>query len=65
MKKSKSSRIIVTLECLCKYSVSKEFHKIPLFRYTTVKNRRNTSNKLKLKKFCPQCNRHSLFQETK
>ena len=33
--------------------------------YTTEKNRRNDSNRLEYKKFCPRCRMHTLHRETK
>jgi len=33
--------------------------------YTTQKNRRNTTAKLELKKYCRWCRAHSLHKETK
>jgi large subunit ribosomal protein L33 len=33
--------------------------------YTTEKNRRNDSNRLEYKKFCPRCRIHTLHRETK
>lgn len=65
MGKSKGSRIIITLECLCRHSSNQLVRKNKVFCYTTTKNRRNTPSKLKLRKHCPQCNCHSLFQEIK
>jgi len=35
------------------------------FFYTTVKNRRNTSGKLSLKKYDPVVRKHVVFKETK
>nr|YP_009294037.1 ribosomal protein L33 [Hildenbrandia rubra]AOM67279.1 ribosomal protein L33 [Hildenbrandia rubra] len=61
MGKSKGARIIVTLECICP-NISKIKWCISLY-YN--KNRRNTPEKIKLKKYCPNCNCHSLFQEIK
>lgn len=57
MAKNKGSRIIITLECPCKNSGT--------FRYTSTKNRRNTPNRLELKKFCPKCQKHEIFKEIK
>jgi large subunit ribosomal protein L33 len=34
-------------------------------RYTTQKNRRNTSERLELKKFCPHCNSATVHKEIK
>ncbi len=64
MAKSKDVRIIVTLECtVCPQNTNKRFPGVS--RYTTKKNRRNTPNRLELKKFCPHCNTHTLHKEIK
>nr|YP_009402662.1 50S ribosomal protein L33 [Compsopogon caeruleus]ARX96018.1 50S ribosomal protein L33 [Compsopogon caeruleus] len=66
MAKNKGARIIVTLECTSNCRSKNFTQRSPgVFRYTTTKNRRNTSSKLELKKFCPKCNFHSLFKEVK
>ena len=65
MAKNKSARIIITLECMCQDRSKTLTHRTEFFRYTSTKNRRNTPNKIKLKKFCPRCNCHSYFQEIK
>ncbi len=56
MAKSKGARIVITLEC-----------KIPegVYRYTTTKNRRNTPNRLEIKKYCPISKKHETFKEIK
>lgn len=33
--------------------------------YTSAKNRRNDSQRIELKKFCPRCRTHTLHRETK
>lgn len=33
--------------------------------YFTKKNKKNTSEKLELKKYCPRCRKHTLHSETK
>ncbi|MEK6680087.1 MAG: 50S ribosomal protein L33 [Nitrospirota bacterium] len=33
--------------------------------YSTMKNKRNTSEKLELKKYCKFCKAHTLHKETK
>ena len=33
--------------------------------YTTTKNKRNTTDRLELKKHCPWCNKHTLHREVK
>ncbi|KAB8315724.1 MULTISPECIES: 50S ribosomal protein L33 [unclassified Scytonema] len=64
MAKSKGVRIIVTLECTeCRTNVDKRSPGVS--RYTSTKNRRNTTNRLELKKFCPHCNRHTVHKEIK
>ena len=48
-------RIIVTLECqACKHR-----------NYSTMKNRRNTPEKINLKKYCRFCRKHQEHKETK
>ena len=34
-------------------------------RYTSEKNRRNTTERLEIKKFCPHCNKMTLHKEIK
>ncbi|HAX78683.1 MAG TPA: 50S ribosomal protein L33, partial [Cyanobacteria bacterium UBA11372] len=34
-------------------------------RYTSTKNRRNTTARLELKKFCTHCNKHTVHKEIK
>lgn len=51
----KDVRVVVTLAC----TVCKERN------YTTAKNRRNDSQRLELKKFCPRCRAHVAHRETK
>nr|YP_010445160.1 ribosomal protein L33 [Macrocystis pyrifera]QWK42412.1 ribosomal protein L33 [Macrocystis pyrifera]UTJ90661.1 ribosomal protein L33 [Macrocystis pyrifera] len=79
MAKNKGARIIITLRCTnCKKIVNtngkaninsnqgatakKSRKKID---YTTTKNRRNTPDRLELKKFCPYCNTHTYQKEVK
>ncbi|MDW7999317.1 MAG: 50S ribosomal protein L33 [Thermodesulfovibrio sp.] len=33
--------------------------------YSTTKNKKNTPDKLQLKKYCKHCKRHTLHKETK
>jgi LSU ribosomal protein L33P len=64
MAKAKGARIIITLECTeCRTNVNKRSPGVN--RYTTTKNRRNTTARLELKKFCPHCNRHTVHKEIK
>lgn len=65
MGKSKGARIIITLECSCRNLSNINKRKSGIFRYTSSKNRRNTPNRLELKKFCPNCNCHRIFKEIK
>jgi large subunit ribosomal protein L33 len=64
MAKSKGIRINITIECTnCKTNELKRSSGIS--RYTTQKNRRNTPNRLELKKFCSRCNQHTNHKEIK
>nr|YP_009227360.1 ribosomal protein L33 [Sargassum thunbergii]QNO36029.1 ribsomal protein L33 [Sargassum hemiphyllum var. chinense]QXI87523.1 ribosomal protein L33 [Sargassum muticum]UEP18017.1 ribosomal protein L33 [Sargassum kjellmanianum]UVW81561.1 50S ribosomal protein L33 [Sargassum siliquastrum]AMB49110.1 ribosomal protein L33 [Sargassum thunbergii] len=79
MAKNKGTRIIVTLRCTTCKSIGKNneekkiiSNKISNVRlstkklnYTTTKNRRNTPDRLELKKFCPNCNNHTIHKEIK
>nr|YP_010170966.1 ribosomal protein L33 [Chondria tumulosa]QSD57107.1 ribosomal protein L33 [Chondria tumulosa] len=67
MGKNKGARIIITLECECrnKQENNTKKRKSGIFRYTTSKNKRNTSSRLELKKFCKYCNCHANFKEIK
>nr|QCI04318.1 ribosomal protein L33 [Anotrichium furcellatum] len=67
MVKNKGSRIIITLECECKNTKLEHINKRKngICRYTSSKNRRNTPNRIELKKFCRYCNKHSNFKEIK
>ena len=53
---AKNDRIQVTLECTEAPGTS---------RYTTTKNRRNTNERLELKKYNPKLKKHTLHRETK
>lgn len=64
MGKNKGSRITITLECECTNENEKK-RKNGICRYTTSKNKRNTPNRLEIKKFCTYCNEHSIFKEIK
>lgn len=60
MAKSKGSRIVVTLECTeCRANNQ------GANRYTTSKNRKNTTERLELNKYCPNCRTHTLHKEIK
>jgi large subunit ribosomal protein L33 len=48
-------RIILLLQCTeCKNR-----------NYSTMKNKKNTTGKLELKKYCRSCRKHTLHKETK
>lgn len=69
MGKNKGARIIVNLKCTeCIKQMSTSQNKIQNRKkvtYNTTKNRRNTPNRLELKKFCPNCNSHTKQKELK
>ncbi|MEB3160296.1 MAG: 50S ribosomal protein L33 [Synechocystis sp.] len=63
-KKGKGARLVITLECTeCRSNPNKRSNGVN--RYTTMKNRRNTTARLELKKFCTHCNQHTIHKETK
>ncbi len=52
---AKDARIIVRLSCgECKRR-----------NYSTMKNKKNTPDKLELKKYCPHCRKHTPHKEAK
>ena len=62
----KGTRIVVTLECTeCRTVPDSEKRSPGVSRYTTEKNRRNTTDRLELKKFSPQLNRMTIHKEIK
>jgi large subunit ribosomal protein L33 len=64
MARNKGSRVVITLECTeCRNNLNKRSNGVS--RYSTMKNRRNTPDRLELKKFCPNCNRHTIHKEIK
>ena len=74
MAKNKGSRIIITLRCTNCKTPSNKNGKTEIsgnrkssrkIDYTTTKNRRNTPERLELKKFCPNCNAHTIQREIK
>lgn len=68
MGKSKGARIYITLECECRNNQGKNkkiIRKKGIFRYTSTKNKKNTPNRIEIKKFCPNCNNHKIFKEIK
>lgn len=56
----KNDRIIITLEC----TEAKEAG-VPPSRYTTMKNKRKTTERLELKKYNPYMKKHTLHKEIK
>ena len=56
MAKSKGARIRITLEHRCEQGV---------YRYHTSKNRRNTTERLRIKKIFSRNKKHELFKEIK
>ena len=64
MAAKKGVRIIITLECTeCRTNTNKRSPGVS--RYTTSKNRRNTTERMEIKKFCPHCNAHTIHKEIK
>jgi large subunit ribosomal protein L33 len=64
MAAKKGVRIIITLECTeCRSNTEKRSNGVS--RYTTMKNRRNTTARLELSKFCRYCNKHVVHKEIK
>lgn len=54
-KKKQGSRVKVSMACSeCKRK-----------NYTTVKNKKNTSDKIEMKKYCPYDRKHTLHKEGK
>ena len=64
MAKAKDIRIIITLKCTECKAKKNQINRKPI-TYSTTKNRRNTPERLELKKFCPACNTHTLQKELK
>jgi len=64
MAKNKGVRIVVTLECTeCRSNTDKRSQGVS--RYTTEKNRRNTSELLYINTFCPHYNKMTVHKEIK
>jgi large subunit ribosomal protein L33 len=62
MAKSKGIRLLITLECInCRLNIDKS----GVSRYITQKNRRNTPDRIELKKYCPHCNERTIHKEIK
>lgn len=60
MAKGKENRIVITLECT---EAKKEGKSVS--RYTTTKNKKNTTERLLLKKYNPHLQRHTVHKEIK
>jgi len=64
MAKNKGTRIFITLECIeCRTNINKR--SVGVSRYLTQKNRRNTPQRIELKKYCPHCNKSTIHKEIK
>ena len=50
--KDKNKTILMCSECLSR-------------NYSTHKNKKDSSERLELMKFCPRCNKHTLHKESK
>ena len=57
----KGNRVQVILEC----TEHKNSGLSGTSRYVTTKNKKNTPDRLEIKKFCPHCNRHTNHKEIK
>lgn len=60
-KKHKENRIHVTLEC----TEQKKLGVPGISRYTVTKNRKNTPDRLELKKYNPYLKRYTIHKEVK
>ena len=64
MAKNKGARVLITLECIeCRVNIDKKTTGVS--RYTSEKNRRNTPERIELKKYCSNCNEHTIHKEIK
>ena len=61
----KGTRIVVTLECTEARTRSEPRRSTGVSRYTTEKNKRNTTERLELKKFNPHLNKMTIHKEIK
>ena len=64
MASKKGVRITITIECT-DWRTNNVQRTPGVSRYSTTKNRRNTTARLELKKFCPHCNKHTVHKEIK
>ncbi len=60
-KKKGDNRIIITLEC----TECRKNGKPYVSRYSTMKNKRNTTTKLEIKKYCRYERKHTIHKEIK
>nr|WOC91740.1 ribosomal protein L33 [Utricularia neottioides] len=65
MAKKKDARVTVILECTACIRNSPKKVSGGISRYITQKNRHNTPNLLKLRKFCHCCYKHTIHGEIK
>ena len=61
----KGARVVVTLECTEARTSSEPRRSNGVSRYTTEKNKRNTTERLELKKFNPHLNKMTIHKEIK
>ena len=61
----KGTRVVVTLECTEARTSSEPRRSNGVSRYTTEKNKRNTTDRLELKKFNPHLNKMTIHKEIK
>ena len=61
----KGARVVVTLECTEARTSSEPKRSNGISRYTTEKNKRNTTERLELKKFNPHLNKMTIHKEIK
>ena len=64
MAKSKGTRLVITLECTeCRKNEMKRSAGVS--RYSTKKNRKNTPDRIEIKKFNPVLKRYTVHKEIK
>ena len=61
MAKTKGNRLVVTVEC----TTCKDSGLPGVSRYTTEKNKKNTTERLEVKKYCNFERKHTLHKETR
>jgi large subunit ribosomal protein L33 len=61
----KKDRIKISLICLSCNDFLLKQKQSSSFKYHTEKNKKNTKIKIILKKYCPFCNKHTIFSESK